>query len=162
MAITANLLPAQWPDFTLPVDSSLQFASAQTITGTGYLNNSVAVITVSPGRFDGVLAIDITANTVTEDIVLALLGSNDANFGNGNNALLCAVDFPTIAADALVPTICGVWPTTPAGRAGWLRAVPFTNYIGGGYVMQYLKLYCTFVGTGSLTASAWVVPARIS
>jgi hypothetical protein len=163
MAITANPLPVQWPDFTLPVDASLEFASAQTITGTGYINNITAQLTVNPGRLTGMLAVDITANTVTEDIVFALLGSNDVNFGNGNVALLTAFDFPTIAADALVPTICGIWPTIPpAGRAGWLRAQPFTNDVGGGYMFQYLKLYCTFVGTGSLTLSAWVTPARLA
>jgi hypothetical protein len=29
-------------------------------------------------------------------------------------------------------------------------------------MFQYLKLYCTFVGTGSLTLSAWVTPARLA
>jgi hypothetical protein len=163
MAITANLLPQSPPDFTLPVDSSLQFASAQTLSGTGYINNANAQLTVNPGRFDGVLAVDITANSVTEDVQIGLLGSNDVNWGNGNVVLLTMFDIPAVAADALIPTICGVYPTIPpAGKAGWVRAQPFTNYIGGGYVMQYLKLYCTFVGTGAITLSAWVVPARIS
>jgi len=163
MAITANPLPNQWPDFTLPVDASLQFASAQTLSTSGYISNVSAQLAVNVGRFDGILAVDITAFSVTEDLQIALLGSNDVNFGNGNVVNLTTFDIAAVAADALIPTITGVYPTIPpAGRAGWIRAQPFTNYIGAGYVMQYLKLYGLFVGTGSVTLSAWVTVARIS
>jgi hypothetical protein len=167
MAITANPLPAQWPDFTLPVDASLQFASAQTITASGYVNNAAAQLAVGPGRFDGFLAVNVTAlfNTTGDEYYqLGLLGSNSSSFANGTAALLTMFDIATVATAGWLATVTGIYPTIPpAGRAGWLRAQPFTNYIGGGYAFQYLKLYCLMGGTTpSITLSAWLTEARIS
>lgn len=163
MAITQNILPAIPPEFALPVDASLQFASAQTITATGYVNNATAQLTINPGRQVGLLALDITAMDVSstnETYAFYLMGSNDVNWGNGNVELLCARDFAAASAGRLVPTILGASPTIPpAGRAGALCAMPFTNMTYGGFVFQYLKLYAVLGGTTpSITLSAWVVP----
>lgn len=166
MAITANTLPSVYPDYALPVDSSLQFASAQTLTASGYVNNGTAQIQVNPGRLTGMLACDITAvatGSSNEYYQLLLLGSNDSTWTSGNVCLLTAFDIPSAASVALLETICGAYPTIPpAGKGGWLRAQPFTNYIGGGYVFQYMKLYCIMGGTSpSITLSAWLVPLEM-
>jgi hypothetical protein len=163
MAIAQNTLPAVPPDFTLPLDASLQFASTQTLTATGYVNNTTAQIQVNPGRLTGFLALDITAMAVgssDEYYRFLLMGSNDVNWGNGNIATLAFAEFNSASSNALVTTITGAFPTVPpAGRGGWLRAVPFTNYIGGGYVFQYMKLYLVTGGTSpSVTLSAWITP----
>lgn len=163
MGISKNTLPAVPPDFTLPLDASLEFASAQTLTASGYVNNTVAQIQVNPGRLTGMLALDVSAMFVTtgdEYYRFLLQGSNDASFGNGNVATLAFAEFNSASANALVPTITGAFPTVPpAGKAGWIRAVPFTNYIGGGFVLEYLKLYLVTGGTTpSITVSAWITP----
>ena len=92
------------------------------------------------------------------------MGSNSAAFANGTAALLTMFDIATATTNSWLTTVSGAYPTIPpAGKAGWICAQPFTNYIGGGYVFQYLKLYLITGGTGpSITLSAWVVPARIS
>ena len=59
MAITANTLPSVPQDFPLPLDESLLFASAQTLTATGYINNTVAQIAVNVGRLTGFLDGDL-------------------------------------------------------------------------------------------------------
>lgn len=166
MAITANTLPAVPPEYALPLDSSLQFANAQTLTATGYVNNVNAQIQINPGRLTGFLVLDLTAMYVTsadEYYRFLLMGSNDVNWGNGNIATLAFAEFNSASSNALVTTITGAFPTVPpAGRGGWKRAVPFTNNIGGGYLFQYTKLYLVTGGTSpSVTLSAWLVPLEM-
>ncbi len=166
MAIAQNTLPSIYPEFTLPVDASLQFGSAQTLTASGYVNNVNQQIDVNPGRLSGLLALDITAwatGSANEYYQFYLMGSNDPDFGNGNVELLTAWDIAAASANRMVPTILGPSPTIPpAGRAGALRALPFTTYTYGGYVFQYLQLYCVMGGTDpSITLSAWLVPFEL-
>jgi hypothetical protein len=164
MAITQNTLPSIPPQFTLPLDANMQFASAQTLTATGYVNNSNAQLTIGPGRFTGMLALDISAFTGTGPSAnFVLMGSNDVNWGNGNVESLCSWDIALASAQRVVPTILGASPTIPPiGLAGALRALPFTNMTYGGYVFQYLKLYAVLAGTSpSLTLSAWVTPIEM-
>jgi hypothetical protein len=166
MAITKNTLPAVNPEFALPQDSSLIFATAQTLTATGYVNNVNAQLTLSPGRLVGMLALDITAlfgTSADEYYQFYLMGSNDANWGNGNVELLTAWDYSFASSTRMVPTILGVTPTIPpVTRAGALRAQPFTNMTFDRYVFQYLKLYLVTGGTTpSVTCSAWIVPMEM-
>jgi len=96
MALTNNALPSITPQFTLPVDANMQFASAQTLAASGFVNNLNAVLDLQPGRFTGMLALDISAIDVSsgnETYQFSLLGSNDNAFGNGNVDLLAFHDF---------------------------------------------------------------------
>lgn len=166
MAITANTLPSVPPDFPLPLDESLVFAQAQTLTATGYVNNVNAQLAINPGRLVGFLALDLTAMYVTsgdEYYRFILMGSNDVNWANGNICTLAFAEFNSASSNALVTTITGAFPTVPpTGHGGWVRAVPFTNNIGGGYVFQYMKLYLVTAGTSpSTTLSAWIVPGEM-
>lgn len=166
MAITKNTLPAVNPEFTLPQDSSLLFASGQTLTSTGYVNSTVTQLNVGPGRIVAMLALDITAiafGSSDESYRFFLMGSNDAAFGNGNVELLEAFDFANASANRFVATILGASPgIPPATRAGALIAKPFTNYTYDRYVFQYLQLYCVIAGTSpSITLSAWIVPVEM-
>ncbi len=163
MTISKGTLPAITPEYALPLDASLEFASAQTLTSTGYINNTNAMITIGPGRFSGLLALDITAAYVTstdEYYQFFLMGSNDSGWTSGNIDLLAAWDIGSAASNRIVATILGASPTIPpAGRAGALKALPFTNMNYGGYVFDYLKLYLVTGGTTpSITLSAWIVP----
>jgi hypothetical protein len=166
MAITKNTLPAVNPEFALPQDSSLLFASAQTLTATGYINNTNAILNVGPGRIVAMLAIDVTAlfiTTADEFYQFYLMGSNDAAFGNGNVENLMDFDIASASSNRMVTTIMGASPgIPPATRAGALIAKPFTNYTYDRYVFQYLKLYLVTGGTTpSVTLSAWIVPMEM-
>lgn len=166
MAITKNTLPAINPEFTLPQDSSLIFATAQTLTATGYVNNVATQLNVGPGRIVSMLAVDITAiafGSSDEYYRFFLMGSNDAAFGNGNVEMLMAFDFANASANRFVATILGATPgIPPATRAGALIAKPFTNYTYDRYVFQYLQLYMVTAGTSpSVTLSAWIVPTEM-
>lgn len=165
MALTANTLPSIPPHFTLPLDANMQFCSAQNLTATGYLNNTTAVLDLGLGRFTGMLALDLSALDMTsgdEKYQVALLGSNDNAFGNGNVELLALHDFAATAALRLIATICGINPAVPpTNLGGSLMALPFTNFMQG-IVYRYAKLYAVLAGTTpSLTATAWISPIEM-
>lgn len=161
MALTANTLPSIVPGYALAHDSLMEFASAQTLTSTGYVNNTAAVLTIGHGRFDGFLVLDITAldqTTGDETYKIFLFGSNDSSFGNGNVENLGCYDFGA-AANRIVATILGSNTTVPpTGRAALLEPIPFNN-MRQGIVYQYLKCYAVLAGTTpSITLSAWISP----
>ena len=165
MALTNNALPSITPHFTVPLDANMQFASAQTLTATGYINNSNAVLDVQPGRFTGMLALDITAIDMTsgdETYKINLFGSNDNAFGNGNVDLLAFHDFAAATAGRQVATILAASPAIPpTGLAGSIIYLPFTNLMQG-FIYRYLKLYLVAAGTTpSITLSAWVAPIEM-
>lgn len=170
MTLTANTLPSQVPTLTLPLDASTQFASAQTLTATGYINNTNAVIdlangaatTWGAGRMIGWLALDITAIDMSsgdETYKIHLFGSNDSAFGNGNVELLAMHDFAAAVAGRQVATILGISPTIPpTNLSGTVMALPFCNLMQR-IVYRYLKLYAVIGGTTpSITLSAWLSP----
>lgn len=165
MGLTNNTLPAIIPQFTLPLDTSMQFASAQTIAATGYVNNTNAVVGLGLGRCTGMLALDISTLKVSagnETYQFSLIGSNDAAFGNGNCDLLAFHDFTAATAGRIIATILAASPTVPpTNLAGTLVAIPFTNLMQG-YVYQYTKLYVTEGGTApTCTLSAWIAPIEM-
>lgn len=167
MALTANTIPSQVPGFTVPFDAANAFASAQTLTATGYINNLNAVLDLgganpvsAAGRTNGMLALDITALDVSsgdEAYQIALLGSNDAAFGNGNVELLAFHDFAATAALRVIATLLGITPAIPpVGLTGTIIYMPFTNLMQR-VVYRYLKLRLIAAGTTpSITLSAWI------
>ena len=165
MALTANTLPSITPEFTVPLDANMQFASAQTVTATGYVNNTTAVLDMGLGRFTGMLALLISAIDISsgdETYKFNLLGSNDNAFGNGNVDLLAFHDFSAATAGRQVATILAPSPAIPqSGRAGSFIYIPFTNLMQG-FVYRYAKLYCVAGGTTpSVTLSAWISPIEM-
>lgn len=165
MPLTNNTLPSILPNFTLPVDGNMQFASAMNLAATGYINNANAVLDLGLGRFTGMLALDISVLKVSagnETYQLALFGSNDNAFGNGNVDLLAFHDFASVTAGRIVPTILAPSPVVPpTNLAAQIMALPFTNFMQG-FVYRYLKLYATIAGTlPSITLSAWVSPIEM-
>lgn len=168
MALTNNTLPSVIPQFTLPLDANMAFAlpsAPQTLTATGFVNSANAVLSLQPGRFTGMLALDITALDVTsgnETYQFSLIGSNDASVGNGNADLLAFHDFAAASSGRIIATQLAASPAIPdAGRAGSLIAIPFTNIMQG-FIYQYLKLNVTAGGTTpSVTLSAWVTPIEM-
>jgi hypothetical protein len=127
MPLTANALPSQPPAYAVPYDAMVAFASAQTLTATGDLNNVNAQLDLGgfaplpggsigsgAGRTDGIWILNITAMVLSSDqsYRFHLLGSNDVNFANGNVDLLGFVDFAAVTAGRLIPTLMG--PSLPA------------------------------------------------
>lgn len=164
MALTANTLPSVPPNFTLPHDALLEFASAQTLTSTGYVNNTAAVLTIGGGRFTGALVLDVSAldqGTGDETYNIFILGSNDSAFGNGNVENLGSYDFGA-SAHRIINTILGSNVSVPpTGLAGTLVPIFFTNFRQG-IVYQYLKCYAVLAGTTpSITLTAWVTPLEM-
>jgi hypothetical protein len=168
MAITANTIPSQVPFPPAPYDAQLAFCSAQTLTATGYLNNVQAtnidlgggVPVSAAGRTEGLWCMDITAIDFTsgdETYLLALLGSNDSAFGNGNVELIALHDFAAAVAGRVIPTLLGVTPTIPpANVAGTLLHLPFTNLIQRN-VFRYLRARAVIGGTTpSITLTSWL------
>jgi hypothetical protein len=133
----------------LPVDEALLFASGQTITATGYVNNVQAQINL--GSASGV-------------------GGTYGAYGQqriGRKTYLCCLEiltaFDTAPASAqrMVPTIAGASPAIPdTGRSGSLLVKPFWNLGQGSILYAYSRLYCVVAGTTpSLTiTAAWCVP----
>ena len=161
MALTANTLPSIPPDFVLPIDALTQFAAAQTLTATGYVNNVTAQLDLGLGRFTGMLALDISAldqTTGDETYNFVLMGSNDVNWGNGNVEALATHDIGG-TTHRVVATILGDNTALNLGpHAGRIIALPFTNFMGS-IVYRYSKLYAVLAGTTpSVTLSAWISP----
>jgi hypothetical protein len=116
MPLTNNTLPSIPPHFTLPLDANMQFASAQNLQASGFVNNVNSVLDLGLGRFTGMLALDISALDISsgnETYQLALLGSNDLAFGNGNVDLLAFHDFAAVTAGRIIPTLLAASPVIP-------------------------------------------------
>lgn len=173
MALTANTIPSQVPWFATPYDAAMAFTSAQVLTATGYLNNlnsgildlGSATPSSGAGRTDGMWVLDITAIDFTsadETYGLALLGSNDAAFGNGNVELLAYHDFAAVAAGRVIATLLGATPTIPpVNLAGSILQIPFTTLMQR-IVYRYLKCRAIIGGTTpSITISSWISKAGI-
>lgn len=173
MALTALAIPSQVQAFPCPYDAMLAFTDAQTLVATGYLNNlNSGIIDLggakpvsAVGRTDGIWSLDITAMDMTsndETYQFALLGSNDAAFGNGNVELISFYDFAAVAAGRVIATLLGASPTVPpTGLAGMIQQKPFTNLSCRIYY-RYLK--CRLIAGGttpSVTVTSWISRAGI-
>lgn len=173
MALTANTIPSQFPDFPCPFDALTAFTSAQTITATGYLNNlnsgqidlGGAAPVAAAGRTEGIWSLNMSAlnmGTGDESYTFRLLGSNDVAFGNGNVELLHQYDLAATAALRNLATILGINPAVPpTGLAGTILQFPFTNKVGR-IIYRYLRAHLVVVGTGpTTTVTSWISRASI-
>jgi hypothetical protein len=165
MPLTNNPLPNLPSQFVLPIDANLEFASAQTIAATGYVNNLNPVLDLGGGRFDGVCALlisNLKVSVTDETYKFALIGSNDIAFGNGNCDLLAFHDFAGLAANRVLATVLAASPTVPpTSRSASLIAMPFTNYVQD-FIYRYAKLSLTVGGTSpTTTLAAWITPKKL-
>ncbi|MDE2040652.1 MAG: hypothetical protein KGJ45_11650 [Elusimicrobia bacterium] len=166
MALTKTTLPGITPTFAVPYDTLQAFCSAQTLTASGYASNLNTQLTMGPGRFNGVWALDVSnvaLGSSNEFYQFWLLGSNDAAFANGNIETLAMHDIAATAALRTLANICAVSPTIPegTGRAGTIFVKPWVNQVGE-YVFEYMQLYVLMGGTSpGVTFSSWVSPASM-
>lgn len=173
MALTALAIPSQVTTFPCPLDALLQFTNAQVLTATGYLNNTnsgqIDLGGASPvssvGRCDGIWSVDVTNVDVAsgdETYLLALLGSNDVAFGNGNVEQLGIYDIAAAVAGRVIPTLLGITPTIPpTGLAGMIIQRPFTNLSLRIYY-RYLRCRAIIGGTTpTITVTSWISRANI-
>ena len=173
MALTANTVPSQVPDFIAPFDAQLAFTAAQVIAATGYLNNlnsgqvdfGGANPSSGAGRKEGIWTLSISAidfSSNDEVYKFHLFGSNDVAFGNGNVELLAFHDFAATAALRQVATILGATPTIPpTGLAGTQVKIPFTTLMQR-IVYRYVRSYVVIAGTTpTVTVTSWVSRATV-
>lgn len=160
MPLTNAALPYYLPERIVPFDQSTAFASAQTPTASGYVNNIQTQVDAQTGRFDGYLVLDISAMDLSsndETYRFLLLGSNDAAFANGNVETLAFKDFAAATAGRILPTVTPASYAVPAsGKAATRWSIPISN-LSGVYLFRYLQLYAVIGGTTpSITLSAWL------
>jgi hypothetical protein len=167
MPLTANAMPTQVPDYAAPFDAQLLLASAQTLTATGFMGspNQLDLGGSSPvsgaGRVEGLwnihfTAIDFASND--ESYRFFLLGSNDVAFGNGNVELLALHDFAAVSAGRQIATLLGA---TPAGLAGTILRIPFTNLMQR-IVYRFIRGHVVIGGTTpSVTFTSWLSKGQI-
>jgi hypothetical protein len=173
MALTANTIPSQVTTFPCPYDATLAFASAQTLTATGYINNlnsgqidlGGGAPVSAAGRTDFIWNMDITAcdfSSGDETYKLHLFGSQDVAFGNGNVELLAFHDLAAASSGRQVATILGATPTIPpTNLAGTIIQLPATNLMQRIYY-RYLRAYLVAGGTTpSITLTSWISRAGI-
>lgn len=173
MALTANAIPSQGTAYHGPWDATLAFTDAQTLTATGYLNNlnsgqldlGGAVPVSAAGRTDFIWdnlisAIDVSSGDETYG--LALLGSNDVAFGNGNVELLAYHDLAAASSGRLIATLLGVTPAIPpTGAAGSRIQLPASNMMQG-ILYRYVRARAIIGGTTpSITLRSWITRAGI-
>lgn len=172
MALTALTLP-QVGSYRCPWDAMTAFTDTQTLTATGYLNNlNSGLIDLggsnpvsAVGRVDAVWNVDITAIDVSsgdETYWLALLGSNDSAFGNGNVELLAFHDLAAASSGRVIATLLGVTPAIPSiGVAGSFLKIPFCNLMQG-IAYRWLKCRAVIGGTTpTITMTSWISKAQI-
>lgn len=160
MAVANTSVPFMQPTRAVPYDAATAFASAQTLTADGYVNNIQAQIDLGIGRMEGYLTLDITAMDLAstdETYRFYLLGSNNASWTNGDVEMLAALDLAAVTAGRLVPTITQASPSIPPTGANAERfMIPFCNQRGR-WLFRYVQLYLDVGGTTpSITLSAWL------
>jgi hypothetical protein len=112
------------------------------------------------GRAAGLWVLQITALDFAqgdEFYRLALCGSNDAAFANGNVDLLAFQDFAAASAGRIVATVMGA----SLSVAPFLQYTPFTNLKQGRLIYRYVRLHLTVGGTTpSITLMSWLSLGR--
>ncbi|MGO6665129.1 hypothetical protein [Rhizobium ruizarguesonis] len=153
-------LPSVLPHRAVPLDVATAFAAGQTLTASGYVNNTQTQVDIGNGLWEGRLTLELSALDLAssdETYRLMLLGSNDAAFGNGNVEILATQDFAAASAGRLLPTVAPASNSMPpSGRLSGRFVVPVTN-LRGQFLFRYLQLYALLGGTTpSITLSAWL------
>jgi hypothetical protein len=174
MPLTANALPSTVPTWSAPFDAQAAFASAQTLTTTGFLNNlnsglidlgatsNPAIGGVSSaGRHLSSWILNITAMDLSsgdETYRFFLFGSNDVAFASGNVELLAMHDFASVSAGRLLTPLLGASPA----NAPLVQIIPFTN-LWQKITYRYLKSQVVITGTTTtVTVSSWISSLGIS
>lgn len=173
MALTALAIPSQVTTFPCPFDAATAFTDTQTLTATGYLNNLNSGIldlggakpVSAVGRTDFVWSTDVTTVDVSsgdETYLLALLGSNDAAFGNGNVELLSMYDIAAASAGRVIPTLLGATPTIPPTGLGGMLIQKLCTNLSLRIYYRYLKCRAVIGGTTpNLICTSWISRAEI-
>ena len=163
MALTqpAGGLPSITPTIAVPYDVLQAFADSQTLVASGYAGNVNTQVHIGPGRFDGLLALNLSnakVSTGDEKYAFYLLGSNDPAFGNGNNEILVTHDIAATAALRLLATICAVSPAVPPPGLSASRIVEaVAEHNVSEHTFEYQQLYVLIAGTTpTVTFSAWL------
>ena len=159
MALTKTLLPSLAPTIVMPYDTLQAFCLSQVIVATGYASNVNTQLTMGPGRYNGLWAMNVAAvnmGSANEFYQMFLLGSNDPTFTAGNIEILATHDIAATAALRLLATICAVSPTVPdTGLTASVFVKPWCNQIDQ-YIFEYLQLYVVVGGTSpSITLTSW-------
>jgi hypothetical protein len=153
-------LPSSLPHRAVPLDIQTAFSTGQTLTASGYINNTQSQIDIGVGLWEGRLTLELTALDLSsgdETYRLMLLASNDPAFGNGNVEVLATQDFAAASAGRLLPTVVPPSVAVPAaGRQSSRFVAPVTN-LRGQYLFRYLQLYALLGGTTpSISLAAWL------
>jgi hypothetical protein len=169
MPLTINALPSQVPpsQFAAPFDAQTSFMTTPTaFTATGFVGsvtldlggvvNLPSGVGSGAGRTAGLWCVNITAidfAQADESYKLALLGSNDAAFGNGNVDMLAFRDFAAASAGRQIPTLLG--PSLAV--APFTEFIPFVNLRQARLIYRYARLHLTVGGTTpSITLLSWL------
>ncbi len=169
MPLSANPIPSMVPpsQFALPFDAQTAFMTTPTaFTATGFVGsvtldiggvvNLPSGIGSAAGRKTGVWVLQIAAidfANADESYKLALLGSNDPLFQNGNVDLLAFRDYAAASAGRQIPTLLGA----SLSVAPFIEATPFSNLRQARLLYRYLRLHLTVGGTTpSITLLSWL------
>src|SRR6266511_1976090 len=155
MPLSANPIPSMVPpsQFAAPFDAQAAFVLTPTaFTATGFggsvtldlggLVNLPRGIGSGAGRKTGLWCLQVAAIDLAsgdESYKLALLGSNDAAFGNGNVDLLAFTDFAAASAGRQIPTLLGASLST----VPFIQYMPFVNLKQGRLIYRYARLHLT-------------------
>jgi hypothetical protein len=165
MPLSANPIPSMVPpsQFAVPFDAAMAFMTTPTaFITTGFVGSvtldlgGASLAGQGAGRTAGlwilqVSAIDFSSND--ESYKLALLGSNDPLFQNGNVDLLAFTDFAAVSAGRQIPTLMG----PSLNVAPFLQHVPFTNLKQARLIYRYARLHLTVGGTSpSISLLSWL------
>lgn len=163
-------LPSQFPRVNNPFDAqtALTDLAGNTLTSSGYsqVSSAQAIVDLGYGVAEYQWALSISAIDVasTDEVYkLALIGSNDVAFGNGNCELLAYHEYAAAAsarvvANKLAPVAATGVVVPDPGSAGSWDTFPFYNYRNG-MNFRYVSLYAVLSGTTpSITFISWIGP----
>lgn len=163
-------LPSQLPRVNNPFDAqtALTDITGNTLTASGYSQfaSAQAIVDLGYGVAEYQWALSISALDVssTDEVYkLALIGSNDVAFGNGNCDLLAYHEYAAqasarVVANKLAPVAATGVVIPDPGSAGSYDTIPFYNYKNG-MNYRYVSLYLVLSGTTpSITFISWISP----
>lgn len=160
MALTKSPLPTFPSTFDAPFDYLQAFSQGAFKSASGYLEDANGYCELGPGRFEGLLHLNIGALKLSsgdEFYRVLLLGSNDGGARIPQSCEPLAIwEAAAASSGRLLPTICAPTPAIPAAGANAGRIVrPFINQVGD-YNLRWLYAYIIMGGTApSFSASVW-------
>jgi hypothetical protein len=165
MPLSANPIPSMVPpsQYAVPFDAALAFMTTPTaFNTTGFVGSvtldlgGASLAGAGAGRTDGIWCLNVTALDLSsgdESYKLALLGSNDAAFNNGNVDMLAYRDFAAASAGRIIPTLMGA----SLNVAPFNEYIPFVTLRQARLIYRYARLHLTVGGTTpSITLLSWL------